>query len=143
MNVTILHSISVAYARSGALWKEHLTAFGSRVEDLLEKQHLHATVKTRVKTLESLSEKRGFLTRSSGISEPEIRDLLGLRIVVPFQEEVEQAVALLSQHFATETIERKSEKLTFREFAYDSVHIEVPVDTDIKLPPGCKSVVEV
>jgi ppGpp synthetase/RelA/SpoT-type nucleotidyltranferase len=120
-----------------------LAGLCAQVEDLLDKQHLHATVKMRVKTLESLSEKRSFLTRSTGDPNPQIKDLLGLRIVVPFQEEVEQAVELLRQHFNTEQIERKSEKLTFREFAYDSVHLEIPLTDNLELPSDCKPVVEV
>jgi ppGpp synthetase/RelA/SpoT-type nucleotidyltranferase len=120
-----------------------LTELAGEVEYLLDRQHLHATVKMRVKTLESLSEKRGFLTHSTGDPDPCIKDLLGLRIVVPFQEEVEQAVALLREHFNTEEIERKSEKLSFREFAYDAVHVELPLNCDLALPPNCKPVIEV
>lgn len=139
----LLQEISLAYAQSAPLWKQHLTQLAYQVGELLEKQHLHATVKVRVKSLESLSEKRSFLSRSTGETNPEIKDLLGLRIVVPFQEEVEQAVELLRQHFPTEQIERKSEKLSFREFAYDSVHVELPLTTDLQLPIVCKRVVEV
>lgn len=141
--MSTLHDISLAYAKSLIWWKQHLSNLSGQVEDLLEKHHLHATVKMRVKSLESLSEKRGFLTRSTGEANPVIKDLLGMRIVVPFHEEVEQAVELLRQHFNTEEIERKSEKLTFREFAYDSVHVEIPLDRDLQLPADCKPVIEV
>jgi ppGpp synthetase/RelA/SpoT-type nucleotidyltranferase len=141
--VSILHDISLAYAKSLVLWKQHLNSLTAQIEELLDKQHLHATVKTRVKTLESLSEKRGFLIRSTGEASPVIKDLLGMRIVVPFQEEVEQAVELLREHFQIEEIERKSEKLTFREFAYDSVHVEIPLDRNLELPADCKPVIEV
>jgi len=141
--VTTLQDISLAYAKSALVWKQYLGTLAAQVEELLEKQHLHATVKVRVKTLESLSEKRSFMARTTGESNPEIKDLLGLRIVVPFQEEVEQAVELLCQHFRTEQIERKSEQLTFREFAYDSVHIELPLERDLQLPVFCRPVVEV
>jgi putative GTP pyrophosphokinase len=141
--MSTLQDISLAYVKSGPAWKQYLTGLAARVEELLEKQHLHATVKLRVKTLESLSEKRSFLSRTSGDANPEIKDLLGLRIVVPFQEEVEQAVELLREHFSTGQIERKSEQLTFREFAYDSVHVEIPLETDLELPGCCKPVIEV
>lgn len=141
--MSTLHDISLAYAKSLVWWKQHLSNVATQVEDLLEKQHLHATVKMRVKTLESLSEKRSFITRTTGEQNPLIKDLLGLRIVVPFHEEVEQAVELLRQHFNTEEIERKSEKLTFREFAYDAIHVEIPLDRDLQLPGDCKPVIEV
>jgi putative GTP pyrophosphokinase len=139
----ILHDISLAYAKSLVMWKQHLMELAGEVEYLLDKQNLHATVKMRVKSLESLSEKRSFLTRTTGDPEPCIKDLLGLRIIVPFQEEVEQAVALLTEHFNTQQIERKSEKLTFREFAYDAVHVELPLTHQLDLPPHCVPVIEV
>jgi putative GTP pyrophosphokinase len=125
------------------VWKAHLASLSAQIEGLLDKQHLQGTLKTRVKSLESLSEKRSFLTRSTGDPNPVIKDLLGMRIVVPFHEGVEQVVEMLRQHFNTREIERKSEKLTFREFAYDSVHVELPLDCELELPSNCKPVIEV
>ena len=138
-----LDDISQAYAKHGMEWKHHLGSLSGQVETLIENHHLHGSIKMRVKTLESLSEKLSHLTRSTDDTNPAVRDLLGLRVVVPFQEEVERVVELLRQHFNIEQIERKSEKLTFREFAYDSVHVEIPVGKDLALPACCKEVVEV
>jgi putative GTP pyrophosphokinase len=104
---------------------------------------LHVTVKCRVKSFESLSEKRSFLARAAQHEEPEIKDLLGLRIVAPFQEDVEEAVSVLRRYCNANEIERKSEKLSFREFAYDAVHVELPMQEGLTLPPGCRAVVEV
>jgi Uncharacterized protein conserved in bacteria len=140
--VNVLEAISQAYAAHGESWRRHLVALGAEVEELLRRHHLHVGVKLRVKTFESLSEKRSFLART-GEGEPEIKDLLGLRIIVPFQEEVETAVSLLREHYGASDIERKSEKLSFREFAYDSVHVELPLREMLVLPPGCRPVVEV
>lgn len=139
----ILEQISQAYAEQGSHWKDYLGGIAQEVTGILERHHLHATVKARVKSFESLSEKRSYLSHAADESNPEIKDLLGLRIVVPFQEEVEQAVLLLRQHYNIGEIERKSEKLTFREFAYDSVHVELPVHVELQLPPGCRPVIEV
>jgi putative GTP pyrophosphokinase len=133
----------MAYARSQWVWKQHLSGVCDQVESLLDGHSLHATLKYRVKTFESLSEKRGFLARSTGDSNPLIKDLLGMRIVVPFHEDVDKAVDLLRQHFHTQEIERKSEKLSFREFAYDSVHVELPLERSVELPACCKPVIEV
>ncbi|MGA0805953.1 MAG: tetratricopeptide repeat protein [Pseudohongiellaceae bacterium] len=139
----MLEQISQAYALHGSRWRSHLQSMAAEVDELLAQQRLHATVKQRVKSFESLSEKRSFLLREAGQQPPEIKDLLGLRIVVPFQEDVEQVIALLRRHYNTGEIERKSEKLTFREFAYDSVHVEMPLREDMTLPPGCRAVIEV
>ena len=140
--MNVLEAISQCYAVNADSWRQHLSALAAEIEDLLRRNHLHATMKMRVKSFESLSEKRNYIARASE-SEPEIKDLLGLRVVVPFQEEVESAVALLREHFEAIDIERKSEKLSFREFAYDSVHVELPLRATLSLPPGCRPVVEV
>ncbi|MES2603957.1 MAG: hypothetical protein V4603_03410 [Pseudomonadota bacterium] len=138
-----LHDVSQSYASHSQSWKLYLEKLRQAVDETLERQHLRASLQARVKTLESLSEKRSFLERSSGIPDPEIKDLLGLRVVVPFQEAVEQVVELLRQYHGGGDIERKSEKLSFREFAYDSVHVEVPLTEDLQLPGCCKPVVEI
>ena len=141
--LVMLEHISRAYTENSQKWKEYLARVAADVEEILDLNHLHGTVKTRVKTFESLSEKRSFLSRSQPDESLEIKDLLGLRIVVPFHEEVEQAVELLRQHYNNAAIERKSEKLSFREFAYDSVHMEIPLFETLKLPDGCRPVIEV
>lgn len=142
-SAAMLEQIAQAYASQGQQWKGYLVRMAGEVDDLLEQNRLHVTVKHRVKTFESLSEKLGFLARSAQGGTPEIKDLLGLRIVVPFQEDVEQAVSLLRRHYNTGEIERKSEKLSFREFAYDAVHVELPAPDELVLPQGCRAVIEV
>lgn len=138
-----LHDISQSYASHGNSWKQYLDKLRQQIEETLERQHLRVTFQSRVKALESLSEKRSFLESSTGSEDPEIKDLLGLRIIVPFQEGVEQVVELLRQYHNGGDIERKSEKLSFREFAYDSVHVELPLTEALQLPLCCKPVVEV
>ncbi len=139
----VLHDISMSYAGHSHYWKQYLDKLRMSIEETLDRQHLGVTLKSRIKTLESLSEKRRFLSRDSANDDPEIKDLLGLRIIVPFQEAVEQVVELLRQYHSGGEIERKSEKLTFREFAYDSVHVELPLTEPLHLPACCKPVVEV
>lgn len=138
-----LERIARVYAEKQREWRHYLSSIAAEVARVLESRHLHATVKWRVKTFESLSEKRSFLARKRKGADAGIKDLLGMRIVVPFQEDVERAVQLMCSHYNIGEIERKSEKLSFREFAYDSVHVELPVPDNMRLPPGCRPVLEV
>lgn len=138
-----MQRISQAYADNYMRWKAFLPEFCGRISGILEEDQIRFSLKTRVKSLESLSEKLSFLNSEERITESQIKDLLGIRVVVPFQEGVEQVVTSLRQHFAVDDIERKSEKLSYREFAYDAVHVEVPLDRDLGLPGCCKPVVEV
>ncbi len=64
---------------------------------------------------------------------------------MPFQEDVEQIIALIEEHYKVVETERKSEGLSYREFAYDSVHLIIKVDTrdGLVFPRGCQKVVEI
>jgi putative GTP pyrophosphokinase len=141
--VKALPEIAQYYASESQLWKQALDGLRRAIETTLEKRHLRAAFQVRIKTLESLSEKFGYLQRDAVGTEPEIKDLLGLRVVVPFQEQVELVVCLLKELHGGGEVERKSEKLSFREFAYDSVHVELPLPAELKLPSCCRQVVEV
>src|SRR5690606_41108966 len=91
--------ISLCYARNLSRWKRFLGEFGERVAVILENDAQRFSLKSRIKTFESLSEKLSFLSRRQPEGAAVIKDLIGLRIVVPFQEGVEQVIALLLQHF--------------------------------------------
>jgi putative GTP pyrophosphokinase len=141
--VTLLTEIAQCYASEGSQWKQALEVLRLALEDTMEQHHVRATLQARVKTLESFSEKYRYLQAQDASAGPEIRDLLGLRVIVPFQEDVETVVRLLRAHHGGGEVERKSEKLSFREFAYDSVHVELPLTQPLRLPGCCKRVVEV
>jgi len=97
------------------------------VRELLERHELRPTIKGRVKRFIDYYEK---LQRSARKNQgpPVITDLLGLRIVCPFLEDVEKVETLLAEHFeVTETV-CKAAGHSFREFGYDSVHLLVRVD---------------
>jgi putative GTP pyrophosphokinase len=142
MNEKTLQDISRAYNGHYPEWKEFLANLSERIVNLLEPTGIRHSVKGRVKSLESLSEKMSFLGRQRE-ENLIIKDLVGLRVVVPFQEGVEQVVDVLRRHFPVEDIERKSDKLSYREFAYDSVHVEIPISHGLGFPACCKPVVEV
>lgn len=136
-----MQETSQAYARHYLRWKAYLTELSGRVSRILEEDQPSFSIKNRIKALESFSEKTNFL-HSRG-DRPEIKDLLGLRVVVPFQEGVEQVVTSLRQYFPVDEIERKSDQLSYREFAYDSVHVCVLIEEDLGLPSLCRPVVEI
>src|SRR5690606_1202598 len=117
--------------------------FAEQISRILENEGLRFSLKMRVKSFESVSEKLSYLASHHPEREPVIKDLIGLRIVVPFQGGVEQVIDCLRRHLQIDEIERKSEQPSYREFAYDSVHIGVPLGRDLGFPQCCKPVVEV
>jgi tetratricopeptide (TPR) repeat protein len=61
-----------------------------------------------------------------------------LRVTVPFLEDVDTVVDAIQSTFEIHEIERKAEKLSYHEFAYDSVHmIIVDSAADVEFPFGC------
>ncbi len=71
---------------------------------------------------------------------PIITDIIGIRIICAFLQDLTQVEKILQNTFSVYEVERKGADRTFREFGYESTHIllAVPDDlkTDLHLPPG-------
>ena len=115
----------------------------SRVEQALLPLYSHSTLKIRIKKFDSYYKKYLRLLKS-GITNPHITDLIGIRIVCPFIEELETVESLIKEHFEVVETERKGH-YTFKEFGYESTHLLIEVPSDIvkkRGQPGC-DVVEI
>lgn len=127
-----------AYVKNLSFWDETLNEISSTISDKLQAEDLKYSIKKRIKSLESLNAKKQGLIRKGYKQTQLIRDLLGLRFVVPFLEDVERVVDVVRETFNVVEIERKSEALSYREFAYDSVHMEISLENkNINLPEFC------
>jgi len=130
-------SIQLVYDRERPRWDEALERvareFGTRLEQIGVRHQL----RRRVKSLPSLLERARRKER--------INDLLGLRVVVPFLEDIERVVEFLQRDWEAIQVERKADGLSFREFGYDSIHVLVPLGAwlDRELPWNCRNVFEV
>ncbi len=86
--------------------------------------------KARVKNFESYYRKLKKINNSnSSTSEiPLINDLLGLRVICPFLEDVSIIENQLTKMYSVVEIEKKGAERNFSEFGYESIHvlIEVP-----------------
>jgi len=110
-----------------------------RVEQALTSLPSHPTLKVRPKKFDSYYRKYLRLLRS-GISDPNITDIMGIRIICPFIEDLGSTEALIKEHFEVVETERKGH-YTFKEFGYESTHllIKVPADITAKRGPlGCE-----
>lgn len=104
---------------------------------LAETEGFSVTIKYRVKRFENYCEKLVRLNKLQGNDMLQITDLLGIRVVCPFLEEVELVEQLISQKFEILEMEHKAEQHSFREFGYDSVHLLIktqPLDCQEQLP---------
>ncbi|MCL1930870.1 MAG: tetratricopeptide repeat protein [Treponema sp.] len=108
------------------------------LEQALVSLHSRPTLKVRLKNFNSYYRKHLRLLRS-GIAAPHITDLMGIRVVCPFIEDMETTEALIKEHFEVVEVERK-EHSNFKEFGYESIHLLIKVPTDIiekRGPVGC------
>ncbi|MDR2897230.1 MAG: (p)ppGpp synthetase [Spirochaetaceae bacterium] len=72
---------------------------------------------------------------------PVLTDIMGIRVICAFLEDVSVVEKILEQHFSIVEVERKGADHTFMEFGYESVHILVDIPEEIrksveKLPEG-------
>ena len=123
-------------------WEAYSQEVHKRIFQILKETEIKFNIKNRVKTVESLNEKKLRLLENN---DPEkIKDLFGFRIIVPFLEDVDSVVEELDKIFEIVEVDRKSEDLSFREFAYDSVHLEVKdPQSHLKLPDFCDERIEI
>jgi putative GTP pyrophosphokinase len=83
------------------------------------------TIKYRVKTFENYYSKMSMLDQQKPGQAILISDLLGLRVICPFLEDLTVVEQLITANFNVVELERKGERHSFREFGYDSVHLLV------------------
>ncbi|PLX88444.1 MAG: (p)ppGpp synthetase, partial [Desulfuromonas sp.] len=104
--------------------EEALYALQKSVRALLEEHGYTPTIKYRVKRFNNYFEKLQKVRRGiKGGDDGLITDLLGLRIICPFLEDLDPIEALLKEHFDIVESQRKGAQNSFREFGYDSMHM--------------------
>jgi putative GTP pyrophosphokinase len=114
---------SVYQARRPAC-EEALAGLYREVRALLETHGYTPTIKYRVKRFNEYFEKlqkvrKGEKGGESGL----ITDVLGLRIICPFLEDLDIIEGLITEHFQIVEAQRKGAQNSFREFGYDSTHM--------------------
>lgn len=114
-----------------------------QMRGLFKRNKLNFTIKSRVKSFEGYFEK---IIRLYNNNEPVVlTDLLGLRIICPFMEDIDKVKNLIIANFSVIEEESKGAEHSFREFGYDSTHllINIPDNSAIVEIPYTKRVFEV
>jgi len=104
-----------------------------RIRTALVARDLKATIKYRVKSFKSYYGKLRRIARDADRSSGTvvITDLIALRIVCPFLEEVAAAEKALRQEFEISELDRKGAEFSVREFGYESTHCLLRVPQDL------------
>jgi putative GTP pyrophosphokinase len=102
------------------------------LESMLEKRFSglssNLTVKGRLKDFPSYHKKYiRILKANSRSGPPEITDLIGLRVVCPFLEDMILAEKIIKENFDVVEVERKGAGYSFKEFGYESTHLLINI----------------
>ena len=95
-------------------------------------RHLHSppSVISRVKEFDSYYKKYvRFLKRGDNF--PFINDIIGIRIICPFLNDLSDVVKLIKANFDITQEEMKGEDLSYNEFGYESIHLLIKIPEDI------------
>jgi putative GTP pyrophosphokinase len=107
-----------------------LGEFRSSIEQALSVLPSPPTIKTRLKDFDSYFEKyiRLLISGPRTDEKPRITDIIGIRIVCPFLEEIDIVGSIVNKLFKVVELEKKGSNYSFKEFGYESTHIlaEIP-----------------
>ena len=127
----IVNKIDFRQAFESGAEDRHLLA--KELEGLLEQVFSSfdspPAIKVRTKKFESFYRKYIFLLKS-GFAKPHITDLIGIRIICPFIEDLSLVEKLVKEYFDVVEVERKG-RSTFKEFGYESTHLLIKIPHDI------------
>jgi GTP pyrophosphokinase len=104
-----------------------------RIRTALAARELQATIKHRVKSFKSYYEKLRRIVRETGQRSGTVlvTDVVALRIVFPFLEDVSAAEKVLRELFEISELDRKGAEFSVREFGYESIHCLLRVPQDL------------
>jgi len=134
------------YKRQYPRYEAALDALCREVRLILERQGFAPTIKSRIKDFDHYFEKLGRICKDRATKGPaSITDMLGLRIICPFLEDVETIEGLISANFNVVETEQKAAQHSFQQFGYDSIHLLVKLDCNAIATsiPGTRSVCEI
>jgi putative GTP pyrophosphokinase len=102
----------------------------SRIEQALVPLGSRPMIKGRTKKFSSYYKKYLRILKTRDSVFPRITDLMGIRIICPFIEDLAMVEELLKKHFEVVETEQKGH-YTFKEFGYESTHILIKIPDDI------------
>ncbi|MDR3341696.1 MAG: tetratricopeptide repeat protein [Treponema sp.] len=142
-NLPDKHTLQNLYEQYASVRAFIVKDIENRIEKTVGVLSSRPTVKGRVKDFESYYKKYLKLLNhhAAGSPPPLITDLIGIRIVCPFFDDLTTVEGLIKKAFEVIEVERKGSTHSFKEFGYESTHllIRIPGDMTGKWGPcGCE-----
>ncbi len=132
------------YVKYRSQYDNALRRIYRRVRDLLARNGIEATIKYRIKRFENYYEKLVRMNHSK-TTPLLMNDILGIRIVCPFLEDIDNVVKLINENFSVIEVDRKGIKHSSGEFGYESIHLlaDLPPDSLPVVIPFTRRVCEI
>ncbi len=137
--------LEAQYETDRPLYERALEELAQRFRPWFDAIDLHPGMKVRVKSFASWFDKvLRKIRHGVAPDQVQIHDVLGLRIVCPFLEDVKRIEDLIHKHFKVLEEEKKGAPKSFKEFGYDSTHFLVALPPDLievlglTDPPPCE-----
>jgi putative GTP pyrophosphokinase len=102
-----------------------------RLETIFDSLSPRPTVKGRVKDFSSYYKKYLKLLKQIPGINPVITDIIGIRVICPFIEDLTKVQSLIGQNFNVVDIEKKGSNYSYKEFGYESIHLLITIPDDI------------
>ena len=113
------------YSRCRPQYEMAQAKVSRKIRKLLIEHDINAAVRIRVKTFDSYFNKvLRFYNKGRG-NNLVINDLIGIRIICSFLGDLDIVKQILLEKFKVMDIEEKSSQFTFKEFGYDSIHLQL------------------
>lgn len=126
------NNLETKYKQFYPIFKEVLIAIEQKLKTVLSLPS-STTMKSRIKDFNSYYRK--FLRIKPKVTEnqciPYLTDLMGIRIICAFLDDLSVVEHQIIQNFSVKEIERKGASLNFKEFGYESVHILIDIPEEI------------
>ncbi len=136
-------SLLKEYNNNSTAYSKTLASLVSEIESSLKSVRRDPLVKGRVKNFTAFFRKVLSRCGVNGYDNPfeTITDIIGIRIVVPFLEDINTVYRVLEQHYSILEFDQKSRELSVKEFGYDSLHllIRIPDELQNSFNPGLAS----
>ncbi|MDR0585970.1 MAG: tetratricopeptide repeat protein, partial [Treponema sp.] len=100
-----------------------------RLEEVLCTLPSRPAVRGRQKDFDSFYRK--YLKLLKNQEEPVLTDLIGLRVICPFLEDLRLVEKTLREHFSILEVDKKGAHFSFKEFGYESVHLLINIPPEI------------
>ncbi|HLZ19220.1 MAG TPA: tetratricopeptide repeat protein [Smithellaceae bacterium] len=121
--------LKAIYEELYPVYDEILNSVCREVRNILETHGRFPTIKYRIKRFDAYFDKLLKMSRRDQVGPvAAITDILGLRIICPFLEDLEVIENLIKSHFHVVELDHKSSRHTAGEFGYDSIHFLIRID---------------